>query len=197
MKSIRDIDIDMVLATFRLIDGKLHRLSRGGKYWKPMCIKLNKRGRAGVDINGRKLVIARLLFILSHGRDIRDGYLIDHIDNNPRNNAIDNLQELTLRDNTSKELNYNSGVRIRNNVRFQIHNLDGKQIAFQIGTYHDADEYKAVWLAMSPLFLFRQELKGKQLARDRLLEFIDAGNIVAARAWVKAFALAKGIEIKH
>ena len=196
MKSIKDIDIDLVLATFRLIDGKLHRISRGGKYWKTMDVKLDKRGRAQVRCGCNCIKLARLLFILNHARDIRNGYLIDHIDRNPWNNAIENLQELTHRDNISKEIVYIPEAKNRDRVKFGL-NFGGKPIMFNIGTYHDNSEREAVWLTMSPLFLFRQELKGAQVARDRLLELVDSGDIVAARAWVKAFALAKGIEIKH
>ena len=194
MRSIKDIDIDLVLATFRLMDGQLYRISRNGKYWKALDIKLDKLGRGRVVINGKTVIIARLLFILNHGRDIVRGMVIDHIDRNPWNNSIENLQELTPRDNVSKERVYNSNAA-SDVVEFKMKDSRGKQSGFYIGTYHDADEHEAAWLAMSPLFLFRQELKGKQQARERLIELVDAGDIVAARAWVKAFALAKGIEI--
>ena len=200
MARIKETDINVILATFRLMDGQIYRISKNGKYWKPVEVKLNKLGRGAVKMQGsrRSIVLARLLFILNHSRDIRSGYLIDHIDNNPWNNSIDNLQELNNRDNVTKEKRYNpnKGVRFER-IKFEVNNSKGKLVSFSIGTYHDDAERKAVWNTLAPLFLFRQELKGTQVARERLLDLVDSGEIVAARAWVKAYALAHGIEIKH
>ena len=194
MKNINRVDVDLVMATFRLMDGQLYRISRNGKYWRPVVIKLNKNGRGYVRYDGTRIIISRLLFILSHTRDIENGYLIDHIDNNPWNNSIDNLQELTCRDNRSKEVVYNPR-RYDNRVVFKISDAENKESTFSIGTYRDDAERKAVWNTLAPLFLFRQGLKGTQVARERLLDLVDSGDIVAARAWVKAYALAHGIEI--
>lgn len=44
----------------------------------------------------------RLLFKHFKGSLI-DGFIIDHIDNNKTNNSLDNLQQITIRENTSKD----------------------------------------------------------------------------------------------
>ena len=71
-------------------------------------LKLNLRTSGylgiGLTINGieKKKPIAVLVYEAFKG-DIKDGYVIDHIDHNPINNNINNLQQLTHRENTSKD----------------------------------------------------------------------------------------------
>ena len=48
--------------------------------------------------------------------DLEDGLVVDHIDNNPKNNHIDNLQAITSRDNSRKDgnkINLNQAIEIK------------------------------------------------------------------------------------
>ena len=195
MRHIKEIDIAGVLATFTIINRKLYRKRKDGS-WKPVIIKLSNKGRGSVRFNGKPIILSRLLFIIHHGRDVEAGLLIDHIDNNPWNNSVENLQELNSRDNGSKDRVYNPlADHASDRVRFRVQDSTGKQIRFHIGCYHDDDIRETVWLSLAPLFLFRQELKGFQKPRERLLSLVDLGDIDAAKALVRAYALVNGIEI--
>ena len=50
--------------------------------------------------------LSRFLYVWFKG-DIPDGYVVDHIDNDPYNNNIDNLQILTVGDNLAKRFEDN------------------------------------------------------------------------------------------
>jgi len=51
-----------------------------------------------IELNGRLYQMHRLIW-LWHGRELVDGLVIDHIDNNPSNNRIENLQQILHADN--------------------------------------------------------------------------------------------------
>lgn len=47
------------------------------------------------------LPLSRIIYAWFNG-EVKDGYVIDHIDNNPYNNRLENLQQLTQEDNLKK-----------------------------------------------------------------------------------------------
>ena len=55
-----------------------------------------------IDNETKQRKLHQLVWQYFGGSDIGDGYIIDHIDNNPANNNIDNLQPLTHRENITK-----------------------------------------------------------------------------------------------
>lgn len=56
--------------------------------------------------NKNKIVsLASLIYMYVNEIDIPDGYIVDHIDNSPDNNSIDNLQLITLGTNIKKNKN--------------------------------------------------------------------------------------------
>lgn len=55
----------------------------------------------------RKFLVHRLVYEAFNGK-IPDGYTIDHIDQNPLNNNIDNLQCITKQENIAKAENHTS-----------------------------------------------------------------------------------------
>lgn len=63
----------------------------------------NTRGYLQVGIGGVIYYAHRLIYILHNG-DIPDGLVIDHIDRNPANNKIENLQAITQRNNSRKSV---------------------------------------------------------------------------------------------
>ena len=197
MKSIKRVDVDIIFAMFKLIDGKLYRKKANGN-WKAVKVKLDKYGRIQIkyisDGKSRAILISRLLYILHYGIDIGEGMVIDHIDNDPWNNAKDNLQELNQRDNTSKDVRYNPDIA-STVVQFGVTGDDGTYKRFRLGDFADDDVRETVWLSMSPLFLFRQEMKGQQRARNRLIDLVDLGDMDAARALIRAYGVINGIEL--
>lgn len=48
--------------------------------------------------------LSRLVYVWFYG-DIPDGYVVDHIDNDPYNNKLNNLQLLSIGDNIRKRFN--------------------------------------------------------------------------------------------
>ena len=191
----REIDIEDVKESFSLISGVLHRKT-ASKDWYPMRIKLDKRGYCTIRFKKSHVGHTRILFMLANDRNILENMDIDHIDRNPWNNDPSNLQELSHRDNLSKEKTYNPKANKYNAVVFSLVDLDNKPVPFHIGTFHDDDLREHVWHTIAPLFLFRQELKGNQQARERLIEMVELGDIVAAKTLVKAYALAHGVTMK-
>ena len=54
-----------------------------------------------VTIDGKKLYIHRLVFEMVNNRKIKEGYVINHRDSDPRNNNPSNLEEVTASANNS------------------------------------------------------------------------------------------------
>ena len=55
-------------------------------------------GYRRIELNGRLYLMHRLIW-LWHGKELVDSLVIDHIDNNPSNNCIENLQKISQADN--------------------------------------------------------------------------------------------------
>ena len=108
---------------------------------------IEKTGYCRNRINGKQYASHRLIYLYHHG------YLpefIDHIDNNPLNNRIENLREATAAQNQyNKKINKNntSGVKgvhwhVRNK-KWQVQlRIDGKPKSF--GSYHDIEVAKFI-----------------------------------------------------
>lgn len=76
----------------------IHNICTEHKYGKEkgypaICVSVNNKSKG--------LVLSRVVYAWFIG-DIPDNYDIDHIDNNPYNNSLDNLQLLTRKDNIAK-----------------------------------------------------------------------------------------------
>lgn len=64
-----------------------------------------------IDNNDKKRFIsyAKYLWISEYKQEVPEGYDVDHIDNNPRNDVINNLQILLKKDNILKHKQYHPG----------------------------------------------------------------------------------------
>lgn len=61
-----------------------------------------------VGLNDKKhYYIHRMVYCTFHNDFQLDGYVIDHIDSNPLNNHLDNLQKITQQENCLKQGRFN------------------------------------------------------------------------------------------
>lgn len=58
------------------------------------------KGYGRVWVDGKMMLIHRVVWTLLNGKEIPDNYQINHKDNNPRNNNIDNLELTTAKQNS-------------------------------------------------------------------------------------------------
>lgn len=91
MKNINSVDIEI---------SNHGRLKRNGK-----LLHGNFRRYKRFNINGKEYVIHRLVAFAFLDFDLNSELVIDHIDNNPLNNHVSNLQPLTSEDNIRKAHN--------------------------------------------------------------------------------------------
>ena len=63
----------------------------------------DKSGYYTLRHESRRLYVHRIIYVLCHG-ELCESLVIDHIDNNPRNNRIENLRAVTQRENTINRL---------------------------------------------------------------------------------------------
>ena len=68
----------------------------------------NSQTYSRVSLNDKKhYYIHRMVYCSFHNDWDLDGYVIDHIDNNPKNNNLDNLQKITQSENCLKQERFN------------------------------------------------------------------------------------------
>ena len=88
-------------------NGKLYRRTpyRGGILSKPCYEKLKDRNgtphRVFIQVGGKSVTMHKVVWVM-HNSDVPNNMTIDHIDENPFNNSIENLQLLTAIENTQK-----------------------------------------------------------------------------------------------
>lgn len=124
---------DLDLSEYRYIDGKLYKEAgheAGGGYRR-------------VSIGGVRYLVHRIIFFMHRGCEPE---VVDHIDRDPTNNAIENLRAATKTENS-----HNCGLRADNSSGFRNvtwHNQKRKwQVALMqagrrksYGLYHDKEE---------------------------------------------------------
>jgi hypothetical protein len=83
-------------------DGELWWKERGkGRILDRPAGAFTSHGYRRINVNGIECRVHRLIW-LWHGRELVDGLVIDHIDNNPSNNHIENLQQITTKENNCR-----------------------------------------------------------------------------------------------
>ncbi len=134
----------------------LSRISLQGNLLKErlLKVKINNNAQPHIELynnNGikRTFIASRLIYKYFKGELIK-GLVIDHIDNNPKNNHIDNLQQITYRENTSKDKKNKSskytGVSWdKCNNKWQVNiSFNGK--VYKIGLFINEDEAGKAYL---------------------------------------------------
>ena len=131
---------------FRYEDGKLYwrikpanHVDAGDEAGGPY------RGRMAVGYRGRVYARARLVWMIHHG-EIPARKVVDHINNNPIDDRIENLQAISQRLNASKDVkprDLPTGVRRKGN-RFTVYaRIDGKYR--YISSHATAEEASAAY----------------------------------------------------
>lgn len=105
----------------RLIVENLEYDSTTGKlFWKnnrghvdckgKMAGFVNKRGYCYVMVNGKQFLLHRIAWFLSYGK--WPEHQIDHIDGDPTNNKIENLRDVTNRENMNNLKRHREGALV-------------------------------------------------------------------------------------
>lgn len=108
------------------------------KHNRILKTKMNGRIYHTVSIKGCNGYLSRVVYAQKHG-PIPVGYDVDHIDDNPSNNCIDNLQVLTRRENIIKSIPNRDYSFTKNNVKNAQHvkaiNIETKEVIIYKSIY--------------------------------------------------------------
>lgn len=141
----------------------LFKYSEGVLYWKEGVSNItsgtaagspNGKGHLAVQVSGKLYRVHNLIWIM-HNDEIPEGCVIDHIDNNCKNNRIENLRVATLSQN-----NFNSNKRRASTSKYKgVHwnkqsnswrasiRANGK--ALYIGNFKTEEEAHEAWCAVA------------------------------------------------
>ena len=108
----KPIGVEELKKVFRIRNGNLERidLRRTDGKWKVVENKINNgRGYCRVMINRTNILYHVIVWILSTGEDIPQGYELDHINGNTIDNRIENLRLVTTRQNQQNRKTHRAG----------------------------------------------------------------------------------------
>lgn len=82
----------------RVINNNTNRLLKGDQSGHYIRVELGKNN---------KFYLHRLVYSVFYNDYDFNGFIIDHIDSNPKNNCLDNLQKITQQENCLKQERFN------------------------------------------------------------------------------------------
>lgn len=115
----------------------------GQVYYEPYkCLlspSFDVTGYAIFSFNGKRIKRSHLVWEHFGNKPFKEGYVVDHIDNNPSNDNINNLQLITIRENTIKDIKKKSSLPVG------VHK-DGNRYRAYIGYTFDDVYYENAYL---------------------------------------------------
>jgi hypothetical protein len=113
------LEYELVTRYFELRDGVLWRkecVGKDGRVYpaRPAEGYDNGHGYLQIRAGGKKFLVHRIIFILTHNRPIREGYDIHHIYNNKTDNRIEHLEEMSHRENLQNKQVHLGGKLVGN-----------------------------------------------------------------------------------
>ena len=135
---------------------QLSKLKNSQGYFSVVLYKFSKRKQRSIS----SLVIEAFLY------ERPKGLIIDHIDNDPTNNRIDNLQYLTNKENSTKDKNPTTGITgvyVKGSNFSSIISFNRKQ--YYLGSFETKEEAQVVYIeAEKNRHLFNGDIR--QFRRD-------------------------------
>ena len=104
------------IAKIKIIDDEL-------QYFFLMKPEILKSGHKRVEINGKHYLIHRLIFEVWSDEKLDNTLVIDHKDANPGNNDINNLRQVTQKENIENSI-FHGNFGHNNNTRIEVINTD-------------------------------------------------------------------------
>ncbi len=107
---------------------------RKAKFGEPCGVL--RSGRYSFTLDNQRLSVARVVWFLHYG-DLKENFVIDHIDGNPLNNNIENLMEVSYKANANnsvkhREVNIELGI-----FKYSKTDKNGNMTFHYCGTFRD------------------------------------------------------------
>ena len=186
---------DEVSKLYRLRNGLLERLyngsaGRGRKHIYGWAVfegtPAGRHGYIGVKIGNVWTSKHRVIACLKYARDLADGELVDHKDNDQSNNHPDNLHIVTAQVNRTKDFKYKLPKLYKGRYRATVSITKSHKRSLQIalGSYDNAAHHKAITLAVKSVFV----LRSCNPLRTQFRDLVGAGQYGYAREIVQEYA---------
>ena len=105
------IDVNELVKVFRLKNGMIERIDHrySNDKWRVFVNRNNSKGYCHTMLNGKNIFYHNIVWILSTGKDIPEGYELDHINGDGTDNRIENLRLVTHRCNSQNMVIHRNG----------------------------------------------------------------------------------------